>query len=312
MAAHPQISVILTTHNRLRLLPRAIASVLTQDDVDFELIIVDDCSTDGTSSYLGTLTDPRIRVVATARNSGAAGARNVGLSVARADIFALLDDDDIYLPHRLSAPLRVFAHHPDVVCTLSSAIKVDLKRTQTALVPDLKLAPAAFEWALICDLIGVEGTSISARRSTATQIGGFNTRVSWLDDREFMIRMSRAGAGHLIAETLWQKYWSIEGLSNQWAKAGTTLINYVRQRPEIATRYRKLGSYLATKVLTSDLRHGLFAAAWHDWRAFRAAKLIDDDLARLWRDHREVADYRRRMKDSESLATLAGPPDNWN
>lgn len=88
MPAHPQISVVLTTHNRLGLLPRAIASVLAQDDVDFELIIVDDCSTDGTSSYLGTLTDPRIRVLATARNSGAAVARNAGLNVARADIFA--------------------------------------------------------------------------------------------------------------------------------------------------------------------------------------------------------------------------------
>jgi glycosyltransferase involved in cell wall biosynthesis len=312
MPAHPQISVILTTYNRLRLLPRAIASVLAQDDVDFELIIVDDCSTDGTLSYLRTLTDPRIRVLATARNSGVASARNTGLNEARAEIFALLDDDDIYLPHRLSAPLRVFARHPDVVCTLSSAVKVDLKRTQAALVPDLKLAPAVFEWALICDLIGVEGTSISARRSTATQIGGFNTRVSWLDDREFMIRMSCAGAGHLIAEPLWQKYWSIGGLSNQWAKAGATLIDYVAQRPEIATRYRKLGSYLATKVLVSDLRHGLFRAVWHDWRAFKAAKVIDGNLVRMWRDHREVADYRRRMKDSESLATLAAPPDNWN
>jgi hypothetical protein len=127
-----------------------------------------------------------------------------------------------------------------------------------------------------------------------------------------MIRMSRAGAGHLIAEALWQKYWSIGGLSNQWAKAGASLVDYVTQQPEIATRYRKLASYLATKVLVSDLRHGLFRAVWYDWKAFRAARLIDGNLARMWRDHHEVADYRRRMKACEALITLAGPPDNWN
>jgi glycosyltransferase involved in cell wall biosynthesis len=307
----PKISVIITTYNRRQLLPRAIASVLAQDEPDFELIVVDDCSTDDTRSYLASLTDPRIRICATARNSGPATARNLGLDAARGEIFALLDDDDIYLPHRLSAPLAVFARHPDVVCTLSSAVKIDRKRTQIALMPDLKLAPAAFEWALVCDLIGVEGTSITARRAAAIQIGGFSTRVKWIDDREFTIRMSRLGGGHLIADTLWQKFWSDGSLSNQWAQAGATLVSYAAAHPELITRFRKLGSYLATKTLVADLRHGLLGAFRRDWPAFKAAGLIDGNLARMWRDHREVRRYRRKMRSDQALAALTGPPDRW-
>src|SRR4051794_37621137 len=61
--AAPRCSVILPTYNRLRTLPRAVASVLAQDEPDFELIIVDDASTDGTQRWLATLADPRIRLI---------------------------------------------------------------------------------------------------------------------------------------------------------------------------------------------------------------------------------------------------------
>jgi len=175
----------------------------------------------------------------------------------------------------------------------------------------LKLSPAVFEWALICDLIGVEGTTITARRAAAIQIGGFSTRVKWLDDREFTIKLSQLGAGYLIADTLWQKYWSDGSLSNQREHAGPTLVSYAAEHPELVTRFRKLGSYLATKILVADLRHGLLKVLWRDWPAFKAAGLIDGNLARMWRDHREVRRYRRKMKSREALAGLTGPPDSW-
>jgi len=311
MPAPPAISVILTTCNRRHLLPRAIASVLAQDDAEFELIIVDDCSTDDSRSYLAGLRDPRIRVLATPRNSGVAAARNVGLDAARADVFALLDDDDVYLPNRLSAPLRIFSRHPDVVCTLSSAVKISPKKVQTAVMPDLKLASKALAWALLCDLIGVEGTSITARRAAAASIGGFSTRMKTIEDREFLIRMARLGGGYLIAEPLWQKYWSDSSLSAQRALAGAALVSYAAMQPELARRFRKLGSYLATKILVADLRHGLFAAFLRDWSEFRAAGLIDGNVGSMWSDHREVAIYRRKMKSGDALAALNGPPEQW-
>ncbi len=308
----PKISIILPTYSRRHVLPRTIASVLAQDEKDFELIIVDDCSPDDTGAYLASLSDPRIRVVKPAHNVGTAGARNLGLQAAQADIVALLDDDDAYLEHRLSAPLAVFAREPGVVATLSSSVKFDLKRTHCARMPELTLAPAAFEWALICDLIGVEGTSITVRRQTALDIGGFCQGMKWIDDREFLIRAARRGSGHLIAEPLWQKYWSDDGQSNQWEQAGQSLINYAAARPEFTGRYRKVGSYLATKILVADLRHGLFGAMARDLRDFKRAGLIDGNVLRMWREHRQVRRYRRAMSKHQALATLTQPPDDWS
>jgi glycosyltransferase involved in cell wall biosynthesis len=308
----PKISVILPTYCRRHVLPRTIASVLAQDEQDFELIIVDDCSTDDTGAYLASLSDPRIRVVKPAHNVGTAGARNLGLQAAQAGIVALLDDDDAYLEHRLSAPLAVFAREPGVVATLSSSVKFDLKRTHYARMPELTLAPPAFEWALICDLIGVEGTSITVRRQTALDIGGFCQGMKWIDDREFLIRAARRGSGHLIAEQLWQKYWSNDGQSNQWEQAGQSLLNYAAARPEFNGRYRKVGSYLATKILVADLRHGLFGALARDLRDFKRAGLIDGNVVRMWRDHLQVRRYRRAMSKHQALATLTQPPDDWS
>jgi len=104
----PRCSVILPTYNRLGVLPRAVASVLAQDMPDFELLIVDDCSTDRTSDWLKTQTDPRIRAIAATRNGGPSAARNLGLDAARAPIASFLDSDDVYRPNRLSRALAVF------------------------------------------------------------------------------------------------------------------------------------------------------------------------------------------------------------
>src|SRR5258707_10954271 len=80
----PDISVVLATYDRRHSLPRAIASVLAQDDVRFELIVVDDASRDGTADYLATLCDPRVRTIAAERNGGPPAARALRLQTRRA------------------------------------------------------------------------------------------------------------------------------------------------------------------------------------------------------------------------------------
>src|SRR5712691_3778364 len=307
----PDISVVLATYDRRHSLPRAIASVLAQDGVRFELIVVDDASRDGTHDYLAQLTDPRIRVITAERNGGPGAARNLGLKAARAGIVAFLDSDDAYLPRRLAAPLAAFAADASLVCTLSSAIRHDRKGMRDARVPAVKLAAPAFEWALLCDLVPVEATSITVRRDAALAVGGFCERLRLTEDREFLIRLARHGGAQLLSEPLWEKFWGDDNLSNDWANAGGGLVAYARECPEIAGRYRKVGAYLATKVLVADLRLGLWPAFWRDLGALRAAGLIDFDVLCLIRNHREVRRYRRAMSGAEGLAALAGPPAEW-
>jgi glycosyltransferase involved in cell wall biosynthesis len=307
----PEISVVLATYNRRHSLPRAIASVQGQGGTRFELVIVDDASSDGTLAYLATLADPRIRVITCDRNRGPSAARNSGLAAARADIVAFLDSDDTYRPGRLAAPLAAFAADTGLVATLSAAVKHDRSGARDACVPAVKLAPPAFEWALICDLVPVEATSITVRRQAALAAGGFCESLRLTEDREFLIRLARRGSGRLLPELLWEKFCGDDNLSNAWAKAGQGLAAYVRERPEYAGRFRKVGSYLATKVLVADLRMGLWGAFRRDLDALRAAGLIAADPIRLIRDHREVRRYRRTMSSAIALAGLAGPPASW-
>jgi len=258
MPAPPKISVILTTHNRRSLLPRAIESVISQDEPDFELIIVDDFSTDGTSQYLATLTDARIRTIRPAQNVGFSAARNLGLAAATADIVAVLDDDDAYLQGRLSKPLAVFARYSDVVVTLSSAERLSPKRRHVQQWPELKMSSAAFEWAMASMILGPEGTSLTFRRKIANEIGGFNNSLLWYADMEFLIRLVRRGAGYLIADTLWRKFWSHDALTTNWSWTGPDFLILAAVQSEYFAHHRKLRTYLATKILAADLKRGLF------------------------------------------------------
>lgn len=308
----PRCSVILPTYNRAKTLPKAVASVLAQDEPDFELIIVDDASTDQTAAWLATLDDPRIRVARSERNQGPSAARNTGIELARAPAIAFLDSDDAYCSRRLSLPLAVLDREPDVVCTLSSSRKEDKHgQGRAAPLPDVKLAAPAFAWAMLADLVGVESTSITVRTEHAKKAGGFDTALRRTEDREFLIRLARLGALRVLPDVLFEKSWSADGLSNEWAGAGRDLIPFFRARPEYLGAYRKLGHYFATKILVMHVRHRDVASFIAEVRRFRAAGLLDAGIVRLWRDHLDVKHYRRAHVTAEALATLTGPPADW-
>ena len=303
-------SVVIPSFNRLNVLPRAVDSVLTQDERDIELIIVDD-STDETRDWLRALTDPRVKVILPPQRRGVSAARNLGIAAARAPFVAFLDSDDCYLPGHLSRALNALDSDGSLVCTLSSARKEVRGKMRPSPLPDVKLAPPVFEWALYSDLIGIDGSSITARTEAARAVGGFCEQMNRTEDREFLIRLAPRGAARLMPEVTWEKGWTIDSLSNEWKGAGRDLLKYVKQRPELAARFHKIGSYLASKILVSDLRRGDFITLASDWAAFRRAGLLRGGIARIWRDHREVRHYRRTMSNHDALAQLAGAPAEW-
>jgi glycosyltransferase involved in cell wall biosynthesis len=318
MQKPPKISVIIPTFNRLHTLPRAIESVLTQTERDFELIVIDEASTDGTQDYLSRLADPRIRTIGrdpstgAPRKLGVSGARNLGLAAARADIVGFLDSDDVYRPRRLAVTLSAFAGDPEIVCTIVSAVTQVRGRLEEVRLPDLKLPSAVFKWALYSDLFPLATTAITMRREVALAIGGFNTALSYGEDREILIRIAALGAVRLISDILWQKFWSLDGLSMQWANAGRGLIAFLRERPEYRSRYPKIASYLVTQILVSDVRHRLWSALLRDLREFGAEGLLTGKPVQLWRNHREVRRYRHGMRRSGSLALIVDPPKSWH
>lgn len=100
MTPTPLISVILPTYNRLEFLPETVESILNQSLSDFELIIINDGSTDGTEQWVNEQTDPRIQYISYPKNQGVSFARNKGLDIARGKYIAFADSDDINDPKR--------------------------------------------------------------------------------------------------------------------------------------------------------------------------------------------------------------------
>ncbi|MFQ5769234.1 MAG: glycosyltransferase family 2 protein, partial [bacterium] len=98
----PFFTVVIPTHNRAELLKEAIQSVLAQTFSDFELIVVDDHSTDNTRDVIASFRDSRIKYVLNDRTTGGAGTRNAGIFRAQGEWVAFLDDDDVWLPQKLA------------------------------------------------------------------------------------------------------------------------------------------------------------------------------------------------------------------
>jgi glycosyltransferase involved in cell wall biosynthesis len=109
----PRVSVAIPVYNREKYLPDAIDSILAQTFADFELLIIDDGSTDSSVAVVRSYNDPRIRLICHKKNSGVAVARNSAVAHARGEYLAFLDSDDWAYPQRLAKQVAFLDSHPD-------------------------------------------------------------------------------------------------------------------------------------------------------------------------------------------------------
>ena len=128
----PTVSVIIATYNRARLIGEAIQSVLNQTFRDFELIIIDDASTDKTEEIVNGSDDKRLKYIRFKKNTGGCLApRNTGLEAARGEYIACLDDDDVWLDgDKLKKQVEFLDSHPDHVLVDTNTIVVDENNTE--------------------------------------------------------------------------------------------------------------------------------------------------------------------------------------
>jgi len=112
MSDAPRITVLMPAYNRERYIRAAIESVLAQTRGDFELLVVDDGSTDGTAAAVGSYRDPRIRLLRNPQNLGIPAARNRGISESRGEFIAMLDSDDVAHPRRLEKQAAFLERRP--------------------------------------------------------------------------------------------------------------------------------------------------------------------------------------------------------
>ena len=189
----PRVSVVIPTHNRAALLPRAVDSVLAQTWEDFELIIVDDHFTDETPAVVAGLADGRIRSLRHECNTGQSRAFNTGTESARGEYIAFLDDDDEWLPHKLAAQVKLLDEAPSEVGLVYGWRNV-LDDTDNRLVKNVRqtLRGDIFEQMLALDL-PVPPSSWLVRRSVVRSVGGFDEEILAAKDVDFISRVCAQG-----------------------------------------------------------------------------------------------------------------------
>ena len=182
---NPCVSVIIPTYNRCWILKEAIDSVLSQKFTDFEVILVDDGSTDDTSALLSTY-GSQITTICQ-KNKGVSAARNVGISIAKGEYIAFLDSDDMWLTEKLSCQHNFFQSHPEaVICQtdeiwIRNGVRVNPKNRHK------KPSGMVFEPSL--QLCLVSPSAVMIKKNLFDVVGLFNESFPACEDYDLWLRI---------------------------------------------------------------------------------------------------------------------------
>jgi glycosyltransferase involved in cell wall biosynthesis len=192
----PSVTVLMPVYNAERFLSEAMDSILQQTFTDFEFLIVDDGSTDRSLEIINSYTDPRIRLIQNAANLGITASLNKGINLARANLIARMDADDISYAERLRKQYEYFIRHPDCVL-LSTLARVITEDKQTLYID--KTNSNYFYYNLtFCSPI--YHPSVMYRKTAVQDVGMYT--VPYSEDFELFWRLSRKYKIYNLPEVL--------------------------------------------------------------------------------------------------------------
>jgi glycosyltransferase involved in cell wall biosynthesis len=192
----PAVTILMAVYNGEKHLREAVESILGQTFSDFEFVIVDDGSTDGTADILETFADSRIRLLRNERNVGLSASLNRGLDEARAKVVARQDADDISEPARIERQVGFMDAHPDFALIGSAYRTIDVDGRSVA-DRSLPCDPLALRWHLLFYCPFVHG-SVMFRRSAVDEVNRYDTNLAYSMDRDLWSRLAlRRPVGNL-------------------------------------------------------------------------------------------------------------------
>lgn len=206
----PLVSIVLPVYNAGKYLKEAIQSILDQSYTNFELIIINDGSTDDSEKLIRSYTDKRICYVFQ-QNTGLAGALNTGLKTAKGKYIARQDQDDISLVDRLQKQVEFLESHPNInlLGTRATVFTDDHKEMK---MHDHATEPAVLRFDLLFDNPFVH-SSVMFRKDAIDQIGSYNTDRSYYEDFELWSRFAFYGQVANLKDVLVKYRHHDQGLS---------------------------------------------------------------------------------------------------
>lgn len=202
--ARPTVSVIIPTYNRAALLIEALNSVLAQTLQDFEILIVDDGSTDDTQVRLVSyLTDSRIRSIRQ-DNGGPAKARNRGIEESRGEFIALLDSDDLWLPEKLDKQVAFLRAHPEIGLVYTDVIWIEADGSVANPQPikAKRRFPTYYEDLMFENVIYGSDSAVIVRAAILKEQALYDIELPTLEDQDLWLRLSACTEFHFLEEPL--------------------------------------------------------------------------------------------------------------
>jgi glycosyltransferase involved in cell wall biosynthesis len=281
----PLISVYITTHNRAELVSRAVNSVLAQDYQNFEIIIVNDASSDGTNELLRKFYghNPKVRIVHLDESSGACNARNVAIKNACGELITGLDDDDEFLPHRLSSLYAAFDQKYSFICSGYTWNYGYKNRERFVSERDIDLN------AILS--INEASNQVLTKTERLKAVGGFDTKLVSCQDYDLWVRLIL-------------KYGSAKRIAGP-----TYIVNVGHDKPRISAKNNRFQGYAQfydkhqTLMTERNMTNQAFLRMIANEESLSSAGLIEQVIAGypilklryyLSSNFRKLADYRRK------------------
>ena len=296
----PRISVLLPVYNGARYLDEAIESVLRQGFGDFELIVVDDASTDETPAILArwAARDPRIVLLRNATNGGVSVSLNVALAAARGQYVARQDADDVSLPDRFLREVEVLDSRPEVVLVSTNYAYMDWRgrvqgRTMIAKPPDV------LRWRfLFSNAIGGH-SQVMFRTDVARAIGGYSVVTVWSEDYDLWTRLMEHGEVVVLP---------MVGMKHRLHDGRSSVIWRAEQRAASYSITRRM----LTGLLVREVSDDELVAVSHLWRlefrrgyGRRADRVVREAFRVFARTHSAATSRRVRMLNGRQFAIVA-------
>ncbi|MEM1392917.1 MAG: glycosyltransferase [Cyanobacteria bacterium P01_D01_bin.116] len=195
-----KVSVIIPAYNSMTYLPQTVESLLKQTFTDFEVIIVNDGSSDGIEQWVNTITDNRVKLISQ-QNQGTATARNTGIADAKGDYIAFLDSDDLWEVNNLEKQVHCLDNNPNVGLVYVWVKSIDAKGNDLGQIYGHDSEGYVWEILLQKNIIW-SGSAAMVRRDCLEKSGVFDQNLKFAEDWEMWIRIARNYSFAVIKEPL--------------------------------------------------------------------------------------------------------------
>jgi glycosyltransferase involved in cell wall biosynthesis len=187
----PEISIIIPTYNYGRFIGRALNSVLSQSYQDYEIIVVDDASTDDTKKIVGQYDDLRMRYIKHKVNCGPSKTRNTGIEASKGMYIAFLDSDDTWMPKKIESQIEVFRKGPDNLGVVYTSMKIfDESMSKTFSPPPSTCRGQVLLQLLTANHLGGGSSAVMIKRECFNKAGLFDISIRGNEDWDMWIRLA--------------------------------------------------------------------------------------------------------------------------